>query len=132
MAELETCNNLITYMKNLKYNKKKPSAKLNHSLESFSQFATFQMTPPKTGKEVADCVAALNNKKAEIEAYQAEVLAERAAEAAAKEAEEAEKAKESGEAAAQAEEAAAPAEEAAAPAEEPAAESAPAEESAEN
>merc|ERR1712137_432433 len=114
MAELETCNNLITYMKSLKYNKKKPSAKLNHSLESFSQFATFQMTPPKTGKEVADCVAALNNKKAEIEAYQAEVLAERA-----------------GEAAAQAEEAAAPAEEAAAPAEEPAAESAPAEESAE-
>merc|ERR1712063_173162 len=132
MAELETCNNLITYMKNLKYNKKKPSAKLNHSLESFSQFATFQMTPPKTGKEVADCVAALNNKKAEIEAYQAEVLAERAAEAAAQAEEAAAPAEE---AAAPAEEPAAesaPAEEAAAPAEEPAAESAPAEESAEN
>jgi len=119
MEELETCNNLITYMKNLKYNKKKPSAKLNHSLESFSQFGTFGMTPPKTGKEVADCITTLNSKKAEIEAFQQEALAKRAAEAAAKEAEEAEKAKDNAEAAAEAVEAAAPAtEEAAAPAEE--------------
>jgi len=115
MAELETCNNLITYMKNLKYNKKKPAAKLNHSLESFSQFGTFGMTPPKTGKEVAECVATLNSKKAEIEAYQQEVLAKRAVELAAKEAEEAEKAKESAESAAEAVEAAAPAAEESAP-----------------
>merc|ERR1712137_925260 len=109
MAELETCNNLITYMKNLKYNKKKPAAKLNHSLDSFSQFGTFGMTPPKTGKEVADCIATLNTKKAEIEAYQQEVLAKRAAEAAAKEAEEAQKPKESTSDAAPVAEAAAPA-----------------------
>merc|ERR1712167_405993 len=82
-----------TYMKNLKYNKKKPAAKLNHSLDSFSQFGTFGMTPPKTGKEVADCIATLNTKKAEIEAYQQEVLAKRAAEAAAKEADPAEEEK---------------------------------------
>merc|ERR1712110_1410073 len=127
MAELETCNNLITYMKNLK---KTPAAKLNHSLDSFSQFGTFGMTPPKTGKEVADCIATLNTKKAEIEAYQQEVLAKRAAEAAAKEAEEAQKPKESTSDAAPVAEAAAPAaEDAASEAGAPAAEeAAPAEE----
>lgn len=84
MKELAAVEALINYVNGLKYNKKKPAAKLNHSLDAFGNFSEFKLVPPQRGRDVAEAKKALEAKKAEIVALQEEALKKRAEEAAKK------------------------------------------------
>merc|ERR1711862_356987 len=91
MKELEACENLISYLDNLKYNKKKPSQKLNHALDAFGNFSEFKLTPPQRPRDIPERREALIAKRDEIKQIQAEALKKREEEAAAKKLEEEEK-----------------------------------------
>merc|ERR1712125_85499 len=86
--ELEACENLISYLDNLKYNKKKPSQKLNHALDAFGNFSEFKLTPPQRPRDIPERREALIAKRDEIKQIQAEALKKREEEAAAKKLEE--------------------------------------------
>merc|ERR1711862_1046599 len=88
MKELEACENLISYLDNLKYNKKKPSQKLNHALDAFGNFSEFKLTPPQRPRDIPERREALIAKRDEIKQIQAEALKKREEEAAAKKLEE--------------------------------------------
>merc|ERR1711879_952720 len=78
----------ISYLDNLKYNKKKPSQKLNHALDAFGNFSEFKLTPPQRPRDIPERREALIAKRDEIKQIQAEALKKREEEAAAKKLEE--------------------------------------------
>merc|ERR1711977_789025 len=61
-----------------KYNKKKPNAKLTHSLDTLTMFSEVGMTPPRTGKQVEGLKAVIAEKKEKVLVEQAENVKEAA------------------------------------------------------
>merc|ERR1712137_1217448 len=85
LKEIEACDAVINYLQRIRFNKKKPNAKLTHSLDAFSLFSEVGMTPPQRGKQVQEAKEQIQKKKEEVLAAQ-EVAIQKRKEEAAKEA----------------------------------------------
>merc|ERR1712115_632227 len=72
LKEVEACDKVANYLQRIKYNKKKPNAKLTHSLDTLTMFSEVGMTPPRTGKQVEGLKAVIAEKKEKVLVEQAE------------------------------------------------------------
>merc|ERR1712115_58511 len=81
LKEVEACDKVANYLQRIKYNKKKPNAKLTHSLDTLTMFSEVGMTPPRTGKQVEGLKAVIAEKKEKVLVEQAEIMKKRAEEA---------------------------------------------------